>query len=223
MRILLVGGGKVGAYLARELERAGHTLVIIEADMATARDLAERTGALVLQGDATEMEIIQQADVEHADLVVAVTGKDEANFVACQLARTLMPEDTRHHILARLNDPSNRATFDALGIPVVAVTDLMVQVISREVEIDVAELVRIALVGGGKVSLFELVIPAGVPDKRVIDLDLPRPSILVTVVRGDQVSVPQADTVLVSGDRVLAVAPVASEMEVRRALCPVPD
>ena len=218
MRVLLVGGGKVGLYLASVLRDADHTVTVIERGEEQARALSDSTKALVLEGDGTDVDLLRAADVDRTDWVLAITGKDEDNLVACQLALTLGAQN----VLARLNDPKNRPTFDALDIPVVAVTDLMVQVISREVELDVTDLMRLALLGRGKVSLVEIDIPADTPDQRVVDLELPPPSILVSVVRGDEVIVPQAGTVISAGDRVLAVTPVQNEAALRDTLCRMP-
>lgn len=218
MRTVIIGGGKVGSYLARELDAAGHHVTVIESDLARATLVGETTSALVLHGDATEIRLLEQADLHRADWVLAVTGRDEDNIVACQLAGTLGA--TR--MLARLNDPRNRSTFDALEIPVVAVTDLMVQVISREVAVDVEEAVRVALLGRGQISLIEIEIPADVEPQKVIDLSLPERTILVSVMRGDDVVVPGPYTVIESGDRVLAVTNVENETLVREELCKTP-
>lgn len=214
MRIVIIGGGKVGSYLTRVMREAGHVVAVIEQDAGRAENIAEETEALVLEGDGTDVELLNTAGVDRADWVLAVTGQDESNVVACQLAATLGAS----RVLARLNNPRNRPTFEALGIPVVAVTDLMVQVISREVEADVGELVRLALLGRGQVSLLEVSIPDDTDEPEVIDLDLPEPSILVTVVRGDKVVVPRANTRLRPGDRVLAVTTVDNEGLLRSAL-----
>ncbi len=173
MRMLLIGGGKVGSFLARELDKAGHVVSVIEEDHERALDLSEDTKVLVFQGDGTDVELLNAADVDRTDWLLAVTGRDEANLVACQLSLTLGAK----RVLARLNDPRNRPTFDALDIPVVAVTDLMAQLISREVE--VSDLHRIALMAGGQVSLIERILNEGVPDTLVETLDLPQPSVLV--------------------------------------------
>lgn len=218
MRIVIVGGGKVGSYLTRVLRQAGHVVAVIEEDAARAESLAEDSEALVLEGDGTDVELLNTAGVDRADWVLAVTGQDETNVVACQLAATL----GANRVLARLNNPRNRPTFEALGIPVVAVTDLMVQVISREVEADVGELVRLALLGRGQVSLLEVSIPEDTDEPEVIDLDLPQPSILVSVVRGDEVVVPRATTRLRPGDKVLAITAVENEGALRSALCERP-
>jgi trk system potassium uptake protein TrkA len=214
MRIVIIGGGKVGSYLTRVMREAGHVVAVIEQDAGQAESIAEETEALVLEGDGTDVELLNTAGVDRADWVLAVTGQDESNVVACQLAATLGAS----RVLARLNNPRNRPTFEALGIPVVAVTDLMVQVISREVQADVGELVRLALLGRGQVSLLEVSIPDDTDEPEVIDLDLPEPSILVTVVRGEEVVVPRANTRLRPGDRVLAVTTVENEGILRSAL-----
>lgn len=213
MRLLLIGGGKVGAFLARELDRAGHVVSVIEEDPNRALDLSEDTKVLVFNGDGTDVQLLREADADRADWVLAVTGRDETNLVSCQLALTLGSA----RVLARLNDPRNRPTFDALGIPVVAVTDLMAQLISREVE--VSDLQRIALVASGQVSLIERIVKEGFPSTPLAELELPQPALIVTVVRGEEVFVPTGASVLVPGDRVLAVTGLSNE----RALCDTLD
>ena len=215
MRILIVGGGKVGGYLARQFIAGGHVVTVTEQDRRVAERLAESLDAVVLEGDGTSIDLLKEADVERADWVVAVTGRDEENLVACELAQTLGARRT----IARLNDPRNRATFDALGIPVVAVTDLIGEVIEREV--DVVELQRLAIIGRGRISLIEVEIPEGVSPQAVADLNLPPQTILVGVARDDRMVVPGAGTVIQPGDRVTAVTAVDQEPEVRWALCGV--
>lgn len=218
MRTLIIGGGKVGSYLAKELDSAGHHVIVIESDLGRATQVGETTNALVLHGDATDIGLLEEADLHRSDWVLAVTGRDEDNIVACQLAATLGAS----RVLARLNDPKNRSTFDALKIPVVAVTDLMVQVISREVEVDVQEAVRVALLGRGTISLLEIEVPAGVQPQKVIDMSLPGRTILVSVMREDEVVVPGPYTIIEAGDRVLAVTNVENETIVREVLCKLP-
>jgi len=212
VRVVIVGGGKVGGYLARELGEAGHVVTLIERSDRLAERLGESLEVLVLEGDGTSVDMLEEAEVGRADWLLAVTGLDEENLVACELAETL----GARQVLARLNDPRNRATFDALSIPVVAVTDLIGEVISRE--IDIVDLERIALFGRGSLSLIEVDIRAGVPDRLVAELRLPPNAILVARIRDDVVDVPGARTSLKPGDRVLAVTRVGDEAEVRSAL-----
>lgn len=214
MRTLIIGGGKVGSYLARALSSNGHTITIIEADPERAKSLGDRSRSLVLAGDGTQVDVLNRADAARSDWVLGVTGKDEANLVACQLAKTLGAK----RVIARLNDPRNRPTFDALQLPVVAVTDLIVNVISQEVQVEVSEIERLRVLGAGKLSLVEIDIPEDAPVRSVLEVDLPPQSVLVTHLRGEMVSVPNAATQLRPGDRVLAVTAIEHEAELRAAL-----
>ena len=214
MRTLIIGGGKVGSYLARALSSAGHTVTIVEADPARAQSLGERSRLLVLAGDGTDVDVLNNADAARSDWVLGVTGKDEDNLVACELAKTLGAK----RIIARLNDPRNRATFVALKLPVVAVTDLIVDVISQEVQVEISELERLRLLGAGKLSLVEIDIPDDLEVRTVLEIDLPPQSVLVTLLRGEGVSVPNAGTQLRPGDRVLAVTAIEHEADLREAL-----
>jgi trk system potassium uptake protein TrkA len=214
VRTLIIGGGKVGSYLARALASTGHTVTVVESDSEKAQTLGDRSRLLVLAGDGTEVDVLNQADAARSDWVLGVTGKDESNLVACQLAKTLGAK----RVIARLNDPRNRATFDALNLPVVAVTDLIVDVISQEVQVEVSELERLRVLGAGKLSLVEIDIPDDAAVRTVLEIDLPPQSVLVTLLREEDVSVPNATTQLRPGDRVLAVTAIEHETALREAL-----
>jgi trk system potassium uptake protein TrkA len=205
MRVVVVGGGKVGVYLARHLSKTGQVVSVIEEKPERARKVTAETKVLVFEGDGTDIELLRAADVHRSDWVLAVTGQDEDNLVAAQLSLTLGAK----HVLARMNDPANKATFDALGIQYVAVTDLMVSVISTEVA--VPDFQRTDLFAGGKVIVLELDIPNDFEATRVQDLDLPGDAVLVTVVHGDQVSVVRGDSRVRPGDRVIAASLPGSE------------
>ncbi len=213
MRAIIIGGGKVGGYLAQELRRSGRPVIVVEPDEAQARRVGEQTGALVIVGDGTDLRLLEGLDIRPSDFLLAVTGVDEANLVACQLTRTTFGVTK---VLARLNDPRNRHTFETLDIPVVSVTDLLVQVISHEM--DLGELVRVAILGRGEVSLLEVEIPTDRAPRRVSEVTLPESSVLVAIRRNGAVVVPGGATMIEPGDRVLAVTLVELEDEVRDAL-----
>lgn len=212
MRVTLIGGGKVGSYLARELHKGGHVVTVIEESHGHAESLTDDSKVLVLEGDGTDVRLLKAADAGRSDWLLAVTGLDEVNLVACQLATTL----GARQVLARLNNPLNRPTFDALEIPVVAVTDLMVTLISREVE--VPEFRHVTLLGGGEISVYEVDIPDDFESKPVAELRLPVGALLVALVRGDEARVPTAGTMVKAGDQVTAVSSVDLEEEVQTVL-----
>lgn len=187
------------------LDSAGHVVSLIEVSADRAEALIENADFMVFHGDGSDVELLRAADIDRVDWAVAVTGHDEDNLVACELARTL----GARNVIARLNNPLNRPTFDALGVPVVGVTDLIAQIISREVEL--VDLSRLAVIEGGDVSLVERELPDDYPSTLITDLELPRPSLLITLIRGGRASVPGPDTVLKAGDKVLGVVPLEHE------------
>jgi trk system potassium uptake protein TrkA len=210
MKVILIGGGKVGSFLALELMSAGHAVAVVEENQNRAQAVADEVDAVVINGDGTNVGVLEAADVHGADWLLAVTGLDEVNLVSCQLGLTLGTK----RVLARLNTPWNRATFDALGIPVVGITDLMVQVISQQVA--VSELERVAVLGRGELSLCEYEIPTDFTPTKLADLELPSPSVVVVVQRGDRIMVPEASTELRPGDHISAVTTLSGESQLHR-------
>ncbi len=123
MRILVAGGGRMGAMLASKLSADGHDVVVIEKDTSVAEDLASRLDGLVLNGDAASAEILKDADVGSCDAVLAVTGDDRANLMVCESAR----EAGVKVMMARVGDPSNEDAFSRAGLPFIGTTSSAVR------------------------------------------------------------------------------------------------
>lgn len=206
MRTLVIGGGNVGSYLATKLALDGHVVSLIEADEERAMKTVHETGVLVFAGDGTDVGLLRRADVGRSEWVFAVTGLDDVNLVASQLASTLGAKN----VLARLNDPANAETFTALGINTVAVTDLMVGVI--ESDLAVGRLESNTLLAHGKLSVSEFQVGTAFKASALKHIELPESSLLVAIERGDDVEVPHGDSVIRPGDRLL----VASRLGVIR-------
>ncbi len=202
MRVLIIGGGKVGSYLARKLARTGHTVTVIEPRHDVAMKVVGETGVIVFEGDGTDVELLKRADVHRSDWLLAVSGKDDVNLVATQLGRTLGAKK----VLARLNDPANSPTFQALGIRTVAVTDLMVGVLERDLKVDVLE--ASVLLAHGKLSVTEFEVGQAFEPKPLQDIDVPPFSVIVAIERGDELIVPRGPTVIHPGDRIVATSRV---------------
>lgn len=200
MRVVIVGGGKVGAELARRLLGRGSAVILIEEDQDRAERLSNLDEALILTGDGTDMRRLQSVDLRTNDVFVAVTGVDEDNLVACQLASAAFGV---RRVLARMNDPRNRAAFRALGVPTVNVTDQMSDMIERS--LDLADHVTRALPDRGEFQTLEVAVPDGFPPTTITGLGLPPSTIVVTVTREGRVAVPDGATEVVPDDRLLFV------------------
>jgi trk system potassium uptake protein TrkA len=216
MYIVVVGGGKVGYYLAKELLDAGHELVILEKNGARARQIADELGSIVLNRDGCEGKHLAEAGANRASIVAAVTGDDEDNLVVCQMAK--------HHFdvprtIARVNNPKNEQLFRHLGVDEIISPTRMV-LASIEQDIPVHELLHIAQLKGGELDLVEAQIGEDSPaiGRKPSDIPLPAGCSLFLLLRGNSVQEIRPDTVFQSGDKVLAVARPEGELSLRREL-----
>src|SRR5206468_7148849 len=123
MYIIVVGAGKVGWNLARELLEKEHEVTVIENDRNRYLTVEQELEHVVQYGDASELWVLERAGIQRADLVIAVTGDDEDNMLICQMARDKYDVE---RIVARVNNPRNLDHFKELGIePAVSATDLI--------------------------------------------------------------------------------------------------
>ena len=148
MYVVVIGGGNVGYYLTKELLAAGHEVVMIEKDPARARTIADELGSIVIPNDGCEGRYQAEAGMARADVVAAVTGDDEDNLVACQVAKMKFNVP---RAIARVNNPSNEALFRRLAIDdTVSPTRSILALIEHEIPIH--DLLHLAELEGGEVA-----------------------------------------------------------------------
>ena len=217
MYVIVVGGGKVGYYLAKFLVEERQEVLIIEQDAQRCRALSDELGVNVMLGDGCEAATMEEAGMGRADVVVAVTGDDEDNLVVCQVAKQKF---SVARTVARLNNPKNEKIFRRLGIDVtVSSTELILSQIERV--IPAQPLVHLLSLKNVGVSFVELEIPPGSPaeGRPLRELGIPDDCIFPLVIRGgDQAIIPYGDTELQVGDPVVAVTSEASAATLRRLL-----
>ncbi|MDQ3851049.1 MAG: TrkA family potassium uptake protein [Actinomycetota bacterium] len=204
MYVVVVGGGKVGLNLARELMRNEQEVTLVEGDRRAYLRIEQELEHAVQYGDGTELWVLERAGIQRADLVIAVTGDDEDNILICQVAKEKYLCD---RIIARCNNPRNLQHFRLLGIqPAVSATDLILNLIEHEVPGH--GLVHLLDLPDEQLEIIEIEVVEGAPavGRRVADVALPEGSLIISVLpRGGGGFVPKADTVLNVGDEVLIV------------------
>ncbi len=220
MFILIVGGGKVGTYLARGLLRQQHEVVVIEKDPRKAQmmtNLLESDIAVV--GDGCDPNILLQAGVARADVVVADTGDDEDNLVVVLISK----KHSKARCIARVNNPKNKLIFESLDaeqpVTVISSTEIILDIIDDRVNATTLE--TLARLGKGDLELVQLSINADSPasGRRIADLALPSGSVIVAVDRGaGEVVIPNGETVFAAGDAVVAMIKHAARADVCAAL-----
>jgi len=219
MYVLIVGGGKVGLNLTRELIAKGHEVTLIEGDRSLYLRIEQELEHAVQYGDGTELWVLERAGIQRADLVVAVTGDDEDNILICQVAKEKYLCD---RIIARCNNPRNLQHFKLLGIvPAVSATDLILNLIEHEVPGH--GLVHLLDLPDEQLEIIEVEVVQGAPaeGRRVSELGLPDGSLVISVLpRGGGGFVPKADTVINVGDEVLIVLDPGLEEDITAQFAP---
>jgi trk system potassium uptake protein TrkA len=219
MRVVIAGGGNVGTYIADELRRSDHDVVIVEVDERRVEEAlaqGEPPGVKWLLADGCEVSELTLADPGKADVVVAVTGDDEDNLVISLLAKQ---EFGVPRVVARINNPANEWLFNEnWGVDVSVSTPHLLTALVEEA-VSVGSLVRLLAFEGGRVRLSEVTLADSPADgKEIVQLGLPRDSTVVAILRQDRVVVPRGDTMLYNGDEVVVLVTDDSEEEVRQIL-----
>ncbi|HZP57856.1 MAG TPA: TrkA family potassium uptake protein [Dehalococcoidia bacterium] len=217
MYIIVVGGGKVGFYLAKELAESNHEVLVIEQDQEKAREIQDELGDIVMEGDGCEATVLDKAGTARADMFMAVTGDDEDNLVACQVAKQRFNVP---RTVARINNPKNEEIFRKLevDITVSATSAIMAHI---EQELPTHQLIPLMRLKGSNLEMVEVRIP---DDSRVVgrpikEIMLPYQSMIVLVIDADgNPKVPGGETMIHAGDEVVAITMHESEEALRVAL-----
>jgi trk/ktr system potassium uptake protein len=203
MYVIIVGAGKVGWNLARELLEKGNEVTLIENNRERYLTVEQELEHNVHYGDASELWVLERAGISRADMVIAVTGDDEDNMLICQVAKEKYLVD---RTIARVNNPRNREHFELLGIkPLVSATDLILRLIEHEVP--EYGLIHLLDLPEQRLEIIEMLLQddSKATGQRVGDLEMPEGSLLISVLREGSGFVPNSDTVLQAGDEILAV------------------
>jgi trk system potassium uptake protein len=205
MHVLIVGGGKTGARLAEALLAEKHNIRLIEdRPEVLARLAGELPPEVILAGDGSSPDVLEKAGIQNADVLVAVTGEDEANLVVCTLARF---EFNVPRIIARVNNPKNAWLFTPeMGVDVALnQTDILTHLIEEEMSLgDMMTLLELRK--GEYVVVEEKVHPDSVAvGKRIADLAIPSECVIAAILRKGKLLIPHGDTTLEVADELIAL------------------
>lgn len=216
MYIVIIGAGKIGYFLAKRLCHNKHTVTIVDKDRALCEDIAKSLDCMVINGDGCDPHILEEAGIARADVVAAVTGEDEDNLIICQLAKEKF---NVQRTVGRVNNPDNEHTFSVLGIDVPVDSTTIISKIIEE-EVSFSDFVNLMSFKRGKLAIVRVDLPEDSPiiNKSIQDIQLPEDSVLVSIVRGEEVIVPKGNTVLKSGDDIIALTMVGNEPQLLNLL-----
>ncbi|OGB89564.1 MAG: hypothetical protein A3G35_08245 [candidate division NC10 bacterium RIFCSPLOWO2_12_FULL_66_18] len=217
MLAVIIGGGRGGSYLARDLQTQGYRIKVVDRRPEVVARLRQEIGGDVICGDGCSPQILDQVGLSKADLVVALTHNDEDNLVVCRLAK--------HHfhvprVIARVNNPLNEWLYTKDWGVDVAISQVHLTSKVIEEEIGLGELVTLLKLNRGEAALVELRLPETSPcrGKAIREVNLPSDAVIVSVIRAGKLVIPRGDTVFEAGDEILAVSTVAAEKPLKDIL-----
>ncbi|MGW8115606.1 potassium channel family protein [Caproicibacterium sp. NSD3] len=216
MNIVIMGGGKLGRQLALNMLERKSTVQIIEKDRLRSLRLANELDLEVISGNGTELEILKEARTSEADCFLAVSGSDQDNLVACQLAKQTFGVKK---VIARANDPRNLTALRVLGIDiVVSSTEIITNMIEQEVNVSEMHLLTTLNRGRAAIVAMTLTDRSTINGTKLRDVELPNGSLIVSVLRDGQMIIPNGDLVFSSGDEIVAVCEGKSQKDLNRIL-----
>ena len=213
MYVVIAGAGAVGQTLARTLIARKHDVVVIDQDRSVCEGLAARTGALVRLGNATDIEVLEEAGLDKADVAVAATPHDADNLAFGVLARHFgVPR-----VMARMRNEKYEAAYKKAGVTrIINVVELFVSQLALEIE--QPQLQQVASFGGGKASITVAAVPPNsvAHGKTVADIasakDFPDACVIAGIYREStgEFIIPRGNREVRAGDKVFLAADTAN-------------
>jgi len=221
VRIIVVGAGQVGSSIATSLA-ASHEVVVIDVDAVRVDELTYAADVLTLHGDGTDVETLQEADVDSADMLIASTDVDETNIVTCGTAKTLSECFTIARVKnTRFLDTWRHARREALGVDFMVGTNLLTATtIVRLIGLPAAR--DVDTFAGGVVQMAEFEIPEGSPldGQTVQEADRFDSLTFAAIIREDDVVIPRGETYIAAGDDVIVIGSRGSVRELAAEIVP---
>ncbi len=217
MYIIVVGVGRLGYYLIKSLLDEGHEVLAIEKNATVCETVVGEMGSVCIRGDGCEASTLAEVGTSRADMLIAVTGDDEDNLVACQVAKHKFNVP---RTVARIRNPKNETIFKKLGIDVtVSSTNIILERIEEEVPTH--PLTHLLTIRDKGLEIVQVKIPAksNAVGKPIKELLLPPGSTLSLIIRKENKPIiPKANTTLQAEDQIIAVTTPELEETLRATL-----
>ena len=215
MKVIIVGGGKVGTYLASLLLSNGHQVKLLEDnENLFGKAAKELPKDILINENATEPEVLEKVGIASADVLAAVTEEDQKNLVVSTLAKM---EFGVAKVIARVNNPKNTWLYNSeMGVDVqVNQADIIAHLVVEEM--DMQNMFTLMKLNRGEYSIVQMNVKesAKAANKFLKDLSIPKKSVLISVTRDGEVVIPKGDTQILAGDEILILTDETSQKELQ--------
>lgn len=200
-KVMILGGGRAGLYLANRLLTSGLSVKIIEQNEERCNYLAEQLpGALVICGDGTDLDLLQDENLSEMDALVSLTGNDEENLMLALLAK----QQGVVKVIAKVSRSNFVPIIEKLGIDR-AVNPVLISAGEISRFIQGGQIASLSLLFGGQAEALEIVVPDDAPivGRRLVDAKIPQGVLLAAIVRAGDVLIPRGYSVVEARDRVI--------------------
>jgi len=214
--VIVMGGGRVGYYLARALLENNVEVTIIESSKDIFDLVTQQVDCPVILGDGSSTAVLEMAGAARANVFVAVTNHDHDNLIACQLAKQQFGVP---RTIARVKNPKNQPIMQTLGVDItVSSTAIITSAIQSE--LPHTRIRQVIDLRAGQLEIMEYRLDSASPavGKRLRELQFPSACNVVTIFRNGDAIVPRGDVAFEAADVVLALVPIPAEPEIRRIL-----
>lgn len=202
--VLIVGGGKIGLRLAQELDRQHYNTKLIESDPERCQYLsAQLDRTIVLQGDGTDQELLEQENIGSMDMVIALTGDEEMNILSCLLAKRLGAQKT----IARINKFAYISLVQTIGIDhIVSPRFSAVDTILHHMR--PGKVISTVSIKGEEAEILEAIAleKSAIVGTPLKDLKFPREAIILYILRNEEIIIPNGNSVIRPQDRVIILS-----------------
>lgn len=200
-RAMILGGGKIGYYLAQKLESSNVAVTIVEKDKERCEYLSERLShTLIIHGDGTDVNLLEEENLACQDAFIGVTGYDEQNLLMALVAKQMGVNKT----IAKISRPNYINIIDKLDIDV-ALNPINITASDILRFIRGGKVVSVSLLLGGQGEVTEIIASKGFPivGKPLSKLGLPKGIIIGAIVHNSEVIIPNGNTIIHPGDRII--------------------
>lgn len=212
--VMILGGGRIGYYLAENLCKHGVSVKIIERKSERCMELAEGLPqTLVINGDGSDMDLLNSENVSSMDAFVAVTGIDEENVIVSLLAKQLgVPI-----VISKISRPNYISLAETIGIDA-AITPNTITASEIMKLIRGKNVISLFLLLGGQAEVMEFIVHSdcsaiNLPIKK---LGFPKEAIIATIVRGDDIIIPHGSDEIKEGDRIIVLSNTKVITEIKK-------
>jgi trk system potassium uptake protein TrkA len=199
MDIMIVGCGRVGSQLALILSREGHNVTIIDKNPDSFKRLGATFNGVTALGSAFDEKLLKELNIEKQAAFISVTSGDNTNLMASQIAKKMFNVPK---VMARVYDPTRADIYKKLGLDIISGTVLVAAMIRDKI---IENRFTGYLVESGELGVIEIVATQDFIGKTVGELNMPDEFLVVAIDRKKGVVIPQPNTRIESGDKIMGV------------------